>query len=58
MSRFGLLMPAQVALAGKLLALLTASSRGMAAREHPTMTDGYPYAFAQVIIDAAPEATP
>ncbi len=38
--------------------LKTITPAGMPARMHPTMTDGYPYAFAQVIIDAAPEATP
>ena len=41
---------------GALTRLAAITPAGMAARVHLTMTDEYPYAFAQVTISAIPEA--
>lgn len=50
--------PTLVLTGGSAARLKAITPPGMTARVHLTMTDEYPYAFAQVIIDAELEPTP
>lgn len=50
--------PTLVLTGGSAARLQAITPPGMTARVHLTMTDEYPYAFAQVIIEADPEEAP